>query len=228
MRRLGWWMRGVSQLLAATGVLCLAAGPEAVRGKLEVVLLSACEAGATAMVAHDLATMTGALDATRVELQQALTRREALASRLRELENRRQAASLRAAQGHELLERITSLLDRLPESKDRVDVEREADWQQQRSWESSRELAQLEGAIVMLSDESAEAGRQIQATQSRIFVRESELALLQAANEAQQLRQELAGLGESPPYWEAQASSVTRLLQSLSPRFVSRSRNDPR
>jgi hypothetical protein len=222
MRRIGSWMRGVFQLVAAAGIVCLAAGPEVVREKLEAVLASTWKVAGKAMVEHDLARMTSGLDTTRGELQHAQARRAALARWLSDLETRRQAARLRAEQVQELLERITSLLDRLPDGEERTDLEREVKWQRQRSLETSREIAQLDAAIDLLTDENVRAGRHIQATQDRLFVRESELALLRAAGEARQLRHELAGLGDIPPCWEAQAGRVAGLLQPLDPRLVTK------
>ena len=220
MRRIGSWMRGVFQLVAAAGIVCLAVSPEVVREKLAAVLASVWDVAGKAMVEHDLMLMSSGLDGTRSELQHAQARHTALQRRLSDLETRRQTVSSRAEQVQELLERITSLLGRLPDGMERVDLEREVEWQRQRSLEISRENAQLDAAIDLLSDENVRAGRQIQATQDLLFVRESELELLRAAGEVQQLHQELAGLVENPRRWKTQADRVVRLLQPLDPRIV--------
>jgi hypothetical protein len=220
MRRIGWWSRVVRPLLAVTGVACLAAGPQAVRDKLEGVLFASWEATGEALVDRDLAMMSRWLDDARDLLGRARARRDENSSRLHELESRLATAKAMAGENSQLSSRITSLLDRLPDGEERALLEGEASWRMQRSVDKRREITQLDAAVLMLADEIERADSEIRANEDRLSVHRSELAILVAARDARRLRQELAGLCDAPPRWEARVGQVAELFRSLEPQVT--------
>lgn len=217
MRRNRWPLRAFSKLVAAVILVGLSIGPDVVGNRMEAILVDSWNAAGGALLRHDLSRLDRGLDSARAELQTAKAGRDDLARCLYELETRRQAASKRFEQDCDLLERIHALLDRLPEGAERIELEREADSHLQRSLDTSRELEQLDAATLAVTEQLQTADRQIRAAQDRLSVRESELALLRASDEARKLRQDIARVGDVPTSWQTRARRADGLLQPLRP-----------
>jgi hypothetical protein len=217
MRPFRWLARAATQASVGLGVVCLAAGPEAVRGRIDEAVVASWRAAGEALAHRDLAAMARGLDRTRVELRRARDRRDALARRLCDLEARRQAAGTRAERDRGLLRRITALLDRLPDGEDRAALRREASWSVRRGLDADREIAELSAAALLLSEEIARADRRIRATRDHVIAGESRLAVLRATDATRRLRRQLAGLDDAPPPWEACAGRVTEILRPFDP-----------
>jgi chromosome segregation ATPase len=209
----------VSRLAVAAGVIGLAVGPDVVRGRVRDVLVASWQAAGRELVRDGLAALASQLDGTHAELQRARARRATLARRLCDLEVRRETARTRVEQGRALLTRISSLLNRLPDGEDRAVLNREAGWHRQRSLAARGEVAQLDAATAILADEIARADHRIQEAQDRLSIRESELAWLQAAHDARQLRQELANVDDVPRRGAAPTRRLAEALEPLDPRL---------
>jgi hypothetical protein len=213
MRRILGSLRWMSRLAVAGGVAGLAVGPEVVRGRIDAALVVACRAAGEVLVGHDLAGSEGRIDAIRTGLRRAQARRDGLVGRREALEARRRAAAARAGEVRELLVRIASLLDRLPDGEDRDALHGEAGWQLQRGLEAAREVARLDAAADELAAEIAGADRRLHEARDRLSIRESELAVRAAGAEVRRLRAALAGLGAAPP-----SGPIDDLFPSTAPR----------
>lgn len=222
MTRFGKWSRRGSRLVAAAGVVCLAVGPETIGKRIETSLVAGWKSLGRALADRDLANRTSDFNGARADLQRVQAQRDALAIRLGTIEMRRKAANARSEKEHELFERISMLLDRLPEGNDRTALQREAAWHQQRNLDANREIAQLDAATAALADEIAQVDRSLQTAHDRLHLRESELVLLRAADEARQLRQQLADIRDPSTRWNTitQADRTEEPLEPFGSRHV--------
>ncbi|MFO0952113.1 MAG: hypothetical protein U0835_13385 [Isosphaeraceae bacterium] len=188
------WMRESLRLAFVAAALAALLGPEELCDRAGRFWAVSKKAAGEILSRHDLETSTRRLSDHRAALDRLRDRRAAMESRLKELKTRQAAAADRASRGRELLARMQSLLDRLPEGEDRESLQHEADTRLQQAWTASRESARLSAAARALAAELTETDHALQSAAETLASEEDELTLQRADVEASQLRADLAGV----------------------------------
>jgi hypothetical protein len=189
-------------------VLGLAIGPEFLFQKLDETWVTAWKSVGDSIIRHDLAALSRQLDEERALVSRMRMRRNALMTRLQDLELRSFPDRIARLPG---CRRGSSVLV-VDRPWDGVDHAQGSDCPSRQCPENDRESARMDRALASIAAEINCVDHQLETVERALRAKERHLFVLEAMTEAHQIRQELAGSGD-PLSWSARAGRVSVFLQ---------------
>jgi hypothetical protein len=210
---MSWSGRLLCEVLRATVVvyvLGLAIGPDLAFRKLGESLMAAWKSVGDSIIRHDLASLSRQLDEGRAVVSRMRMQRDALTTRLQDLESR--SFQGWSARPYECRRRSSVFVMGRP--GDGVDLAQKSDRPSRQCPEDDQDSAGPDRALASIANEIKRVGHQIEVAEKALGAKERNLFVLEAMTEAQQIRQELAGSGD-PLSWNARAGRVSELLHPI-------------